>query len=56
MSRECPYCKGTAKVKTNLSYSVDEKTVEGLNGWICEACGEILFDEASVLKIEGKVL
>ncbi|MFX0066959.1 MAG: YgiT-type zinc finger protein [Candidatus Hermodarchaeota archaeon] len=50
--RECPYCKGIAEPKDDLSFARGGRTLTGLTGWKCTQCGESLFDEASVQRME----
>jgi YgiT-type zinc finger domain-containing protein len=48
---ECLYCKGTL-VRKKVSYTASRKgyhlIVNDVPAWVCEQCGEPLFDEETV--------
>ena len=52
---ECLYCKGTLVRKT-VSYTANRKgyhlIVDDVPAWVCEQCGEPLFDETTVDAIQ----
>lgn len=52
---ECLYCKGTL-VRETVSYTANRKgyhlIVDDVPAWVCEQCGEPLFDEATVDAIQ----
>jgi YgiT-type zinc finger domain-containing protein len=52
---ECLYCKGTLVRKT-VSYTANRKgyhlIMDDVPAWVCEQCGEPLFDETTVDAIQ----
>ena len=52
---QCPHCKGTL-VRTKTSYTATRKgyhlIVDDVPAWMCEQCGETLFDEETVDTIQ----
>jgi YgiT-type zinc finger domain-containing protein len=52
---ECLYCKGTLVRKT-VSYTANRKgyhlIIDDVPAWVCEQCGEPLFDETTVAAIQ----
>jgi len=52
---ECLHCKGTLVRKT-VSYTANRKgyhlIIDDVPAWVCEQCGEPLFDEATVDAIQ----
>jgi YgiT-type zinc finger domain-containing protein len=55
VSMECLYCKGTL-VRQRISYAVTRKgyhlIIHDVPAWVCEQCGEPLFDEKTVDAIQ----
>ena len=51
-NRECPFCKGNAIAKSDLTFTNDDKTITGLKGWLCQGCNEMLYNEESVERLE----
>ena len=55
MSMECLYCKGQLKRK-KVSYTATRKgyhlIIDDVPAWVCEQCGEPLFDEETVDAIQ----
>ena len=53
---ECIYCKGTLVYKTT-SYTASRQgyhlIIDSVPAWVCEQCGEPLFDERAVDTIQG---
>ena len=52
---ECLYCKGTL-VRKRVSYTATRKgyhlIIDDVPAWVCEQCGEPLFDERTVDAIQ----
>ena len=52
---ECLYCGGTL-VRERVSYTATRKgyhlIIDAVPGWVCEQCGEPLFDEDTVDAIQ----
>ncbi|RPJ37239.1 MAG: YgiT-type zinc finger protein [Planctomycetaceae bacterium] len=52
---ECLYCKGTL-VRDRVSYAANRKAyhliLHDVPAWVCEQCGEPLFDEQTVDAIQ----
>jgi YgiT-type zinc finger domain-containing protein len=52
---ECLYCKGVLVRKT-VSYTANRKgyhlIIDDVPAWVCDQCGEPLFDEATVDAIQ----
>jgi YgiT-type zinc finger domain-containing protein len=52
---ECLYCKGVLEKKT-ISYTATRKRyhliIDEVPAWVCEQCGEPLFDEETVDAIQ----
>ena len=52
---ECLYCRGTL-VRESVSYSATRKgyhlIIDDVPAWVCEQCGEPLFDENTVDAIQ----
>ena len=52
---ECPYCKGKL-YHQNASYSANRSgyhlIIDNVSAWVCEQCGEALFDEEAVDAIQ----
>ncbi len=52
---ECFYCKGTL-VRKPVSYTVTRKgyhlIVDAVPAWVCDQCGEVLFDEEAIRAIQ----
>nr|HID14428.1 type II toxin-antitoxin system MqsA family antitoxin [Anaerolineae bacterium] len=52
---ECLYCKGTL-VRKKMSYTATRKgyhlIIDDVPAWVCEQCGEPLFDEETVDAIQ----
>jgi YgiT-type zinc finger domain-containing protein len=52
---ECLYCRGTL-VRERVSYSATRKgyhlIIDDVPAWVCEQCGEPLFDENTVEAIQ----
>ena len=48
---ECPYCQSTL-VRNKVSYMASRKgyhlIIDDVPAWVCEQCGEPLFDEQTV--------
>lgn len=55
MKVECLHCKGTL-VQQRVSYTVTRKgyhlIIDDVPAWVCEQCGEPLFDEETVDAIQ----
>jgi len=55
VSMECLYCKGTL-VREKVSYAATRKgyhlIIRDVPAWVCEQCGEPLFDEQTVDAIQ----
>ena len=55
VNMECVYCKGTLARK-RVSYTVTRKgyhlIIDDVPAWVCEQCGESLFDEETVDAIQ----
>ena len=55
VNMECLYCKGTL-VKKKVSYTATRKgyhlIIDDVLAWVCEQCGESLFDEETVDAIQ----
>ncbi len=53
---KCLYCKGTLRRK-KVSYTATRKRyhliIDDVPAWVCEQCGEPLFDEETVNAIQG---
>jgi len=53
---ECAYCKGTL-VRTEVSYTATRRgyhlIIDDVPAWVCDQCGESLFDEETVDAIQG---
>jgi len=53
---ECLYCKGTLR-RRKVSYTATRKSyhliIDDVPAWVCEQCGEPLFDEETVDAIQG---
>jgi len=53
---ECLYCKGTL-VRKKVSYTATRQgyhlIIDDVPAWVCEQCGEPLFDEETVDTIQG---
>ncbi len=53
---ECLYCKGTL-VRKRVSYTATRKgyhlIIDDVPAWVCEQCGEPLFDEKTVDAVQG---
>jgi YgiT-type zinc finger domain-containing protein len=55
MSMECLYCKGNL-VRQTVSHAVTRKgyhLIVDVPAWVCEQCGEPLFDEDTVDEIQA---
>lgn len=56
MTMECLYCKGVL-VRKGISYTATRKgyhlIIDEVPAWVCEQCGEPLFDEKTVDAIQG---
>jgi len=52
---ECVYCRGTLARK-EVSYTASRRgyhlIIDDVSAWVCEQCGEPLFDEATVDTIQ----
>jgi YgiT-type zinc finger domain-containing protein len=52
---ECLHCQGTL-IRTRVSYTVNRKgyhlILDDVPAWVCEQCGEPLFDEETVDAIQ----
>lgn len=52
---ECFYCKGTL-IRKSVSYTVTRKGYhligDAVPAWICDQCGEMLFDEEAVRALQ----
>jgi YgiT-type zinc finger domain-containing protein len=52
---ECLYCKGTL-IRKRVSYTATRKgyhlIIDDVSAWVCEQCGEPLFDEETVEAIQ----
>lgn len=52
---ECPVCQGTLK-RSRVSHTVTRKgyhlILDDVPAWVCEQCGEPLFDEDTVNAIQ----
>ena len=55
VNMECFYCKGKL-IRTKVSYTVSRKgfhlIIDDVPAWVCEQCGEPLFDEETVDAIQ----
>jgi YgiT-type zinc finger domain-containing protein len=53
---KCPYCKGKL-VKKNVSYTATRQgyhlIIDDVPAWVCEQCGEPLFEDATVDTIQA---
>lgn len=56
MNMECLYCKGTL-VRKKVGYTATRQgyhlIIDDVPAWVCEQCGEPLFDEETVDTIQG---
>lgn len=52
---ECLHCQGTL-VRSTVNYTANRKgyhlIIDDVPAWVCEQCGEPLFDEATVNAIQ----
>lgn len=52
---ECLYCKGPL-IQKKISYTANRKgyhlIIDDVPAWVCEQCGEALFDEKTVEAIQ----
>jgi len=55
---KCLYCGGTLR-KGKTSYTVNRKgyhlIIDEVPAWICEQCGEVMFDESVVEAIQDLI-
>ena len=53
---ECLYCKGKL-VRKKVSYTISRKgyhlIIDNVPAWVCEQCGEPLFEETTVDSIQS---
>jgi len=53
---QCLYCKGTL-VRKKVSYTATRKgyhmIIDDMPAWVCEQCGEPLFEEQAVEAVQG---